>query len=682
MPPLFRFQRRGVALPSGNHLRRAGASPLPYLSFFVVLVQAGLEERKDANQLMTPELTENALRVLEKRVLARDSFGRIVETPEEMFRRVARSVSQANLEYGPPGDAAAAEQAFFEMMCRFEFLPNSPTLMNAGRNLAQLSACFVLPVEDSMEGIFDTLRDTALIQKSGGGTGFSFSRLRPREDPIESTHGVSSGPVSFMRLYNFATEVTKLGGKRAGANMAILRVDHPDIEEFIAAKTNPLELNTFNISVAVTDEFMDRVRNAEPYDLINPRTRKVVRQLEARSVLDRIVEAAWRNGEPGVIFIDRINRDNPTPELGQIESTNPCGEQPLLPYESCVLGSINLARFHRAGQVDYDRLKRVISLGVHFLDNVIDVSEYQIPQIAEITRLNRKIGLGVMGWADLLILLGIPYDSEAAIKLGEEVMGFISAEAKAASMELARVRGPFPSWFQESMYKNPEGQAGSLRAQRRNATVTTVAPTGTISLIANCSSGIEPIYSIAFRRLSFDSDRMAFVHPLFEAYAQEHGFFSEALLRRISETGSLREIPDIDEATARVFVTTHAIAPEWHVRMQAAFQKHIDAAVSKTINFPANATVDDVKRAYLLAHELGCKGITVYRDGSREKQVLSTEVADMTEPLTLANAGRAEMERADNQLLARNICPDCGETLLQNGGCLYCTCGYSVCVQT
>src|SRR6266404_5546319 len=399
------------------------------------------------------ELTENALRVLEKRILARDNHGRVAETPEDMFRRVALSVASADLQYASREDASASEEAFFEMMASLEFLPNSPTLMNAGRNLAQLSACFVLPVEDSMEGIFGTLRDTALIQKSGGGTGFSFSRLRPKEDPIESTHGVSSGPVSFMRLYNFATEVTKLGGKRAGANMAILRVDHPDIEEFIAAKTNPLELNTFNISVAVTDEFMEQVKKGEQYDLINPRTRAAVRQLDARDVLDRIVESAWRNGEPGVIFIDRINRDNPTPELGEIESTNPCGEQPLLPYESCVLGSINLAKFHRDAAVDYDRLKKVVAVGVHFLDNVIDVSEYQIPQIAEITRLNRKIGLGVMGWADLLILLGIPYDSDEAVKLGVEVMGFISREAIEASVELAKKRGAFPRWFQESIYK-------------------------------------------------------------------------------------------------------------------------------------------------------------------------------------------------------------------------------------
>ena len=638
---------------------------------------------------MKTELTENALRVLEKRILVRGHNGRVAETPEDMFRRVARSVSEADLQHGTPAEAAAAEEAFFGIMTSLEFLPNSPTLMNAGHNLAQLSACFVLPVEDSMEGIFGTLRDTALIQKSGGGTGFSFSRLRPREDPIESTHGVSSGPVSFMRLSNFAT---KLGGKRAGANMAILRVDHPDIEEFIAAKTNPLELNTFNISVAVTDEFMEQVKKGEQYDLINPRTREVVRQLDARDVLDRIVESAWRNGEPGVIFIDRINRDNPTPELGQIESTNPCGEQPLLPYESCVLGSINLVKFHRDGGVDYSRLKEVVTLGVHFLDNVIDVSEYQIPQIAEITRLNRKIGLGVMGWADLLILLGIPYDSEGAIKLGEEVMGFISREALEASVELAKSRGPFPRWFQESIYKKGGAeQAGSLRSQacshersqeRRNATVTTVAPTGTISLIANCSSGIEPVYSIAYRRLSFESERMTFVHPLFESYAREHGFFSEELIKRLAVTGSPRDLPEVPAEAARVFVTTHEIAPEWHIRMQAAFQKHIDAAVSKTINFPAAASVDDVKRAYLLAHDLGCKGITVYRDGSREKQVLSTELEDMTEPLTLASAGHAEMERPENLLLARNICPDCGETLRQNGGCLYCTCGYSVCVQT
>lgn len=633
---------------------------------------------------MKPDLTENALRVLKRRILARDHTGGVDETPEEMFRRVARCVASADLQHNTPADAAAAEAAFFEIMSNLEFLPNSPTLMNAGRNLAQLSACFVLPVEDSMEAIFDTLKDTALIQKSGGGTGFSFSRLRPKEDTVESTHGVSSGPVSFMRLYNFATEVTKLGGKRAGANMAILRIDHPDIEEFINSKTNPLELNTFNISVAVTDEFMSDVEAGEKYDLINPRTLEVTKQLDAREVLDRIVESAWRNGEPGVIFIDRINRDNPTPELGQIESTNPCGEQPLLPYESCVLGSINLAKFYRDNAVDYERLKQVVKIGVHFLDNIIDVSEYPIPAIANITKLNRKIGLGVMGWADLLIGLGVPYDSEDAIRLGEEVMGFISREALSASIKLAKQRGPFPRWSQESIYKKDgQEQTGNLRSRaRRNATVTTVAPTGTISLIANCSSGIEPIYSIAYRRISFESERMTFVHPLFEDYARKHGFYNDDLMKRISEKGSVHRLLEVPEEARRVFVTTHEIAPEWHVRMQAAFQKHIDAAVSKTINFPANATVEDVKRAYLLAHELGCKGITVYRDGSREKQVLSTEVGDMTEPLTLASAGRAEMERPENQLLAKNICPECGQPLRHNGGCLYCDCGFSVCVQS
>ena len=631
---------------------------------------------------MKVELTENALLVLEKRILARDQQGRVAETPEDMFRRVATSVASADLRYGTPADAARSEEEFFQIMTALEFLPNSPTLMNAGRNLAQLSACFVLPVEDSMESIFGTLRDTALIQKSGGGTGFSFSRLRPKEAPIESTHGVSSGPVSFMRLYNFATEVTKLGGKRAGANMAILRVDHPDIEEFIASKTNPLELNTFNISVAVTDEFMEKVKKGEPYDLINPRTHEVAGRLDARAILDRIVESAWRNGEPGVIFIDRINRDNPTPELGQIESTNPCGEQPLLPYESCVLGSINLAKFHRDGAIDYARLKTVVRLAVHFLDNVIDVSEYPIAEIANITRLNRKIGLGVMGWADLLILLGIAYDSDEAIGLGEEVMRIISREATEASIALAAERGPFPRWMDESIY-HLAGKAGSpgWRA-RRNATVTTVAPTGTISLIANCSSGIEPVYSIVYRRLSFESDRMTFVHPLFEDYARKRGFYSDDLIKRVAETRTVRDIAEVPDDARRVFVTTHEIAPEWHVRMQAAFQRSIDAAVSKTINFPAEASVDDVRRAYVLAHGLGCKGITVYRDGSREKQVLSTEIESMTEPLTLASAGQAEMQRPENQLLARNICPECGETLRHNGGCLYCSCGYSVCVQT
>lgn len=631
---------------------------------------------------MNLDLTDNAIRVLQKRIFARDQQGRVAETPDDMFRRVATSVASADLQYGTPADAARSEEEFFQIMTALEFLPNSPTLMNAGRNLAQLSACFVLPVEDSMESIFGTLRDTALIQKSGGGTGFSFSRLRPKEAPIESTHGVSSGPVSFMRLYNFATEVTKLGGKRAGANMAILRVDHPDIEEFIASKTNPLELNTFNISVAVTDDFMEKVRKGESYDLINPRTHSVAGQLDARAILDRIVESAWRNGEPGVIFIDRINRDNPTPELGQIESTNPCGEQPLLPYESCVLGSINLAKFHRDGAIDYDRLRKVVRLAVHFLDNVIDVSEYPIQEIADITRLNRKIGLGVMGWADLLILLGIAYDSDEAIGLGEEVMRIISREATEASVDLARQRGPFPRWMDESIY-HLAGKAGSpgWRA-RRNATVTTVAPTGTISLIANCSSGIEPVYSIVYRRLSFESDRLTFVHPLFEDYARKHSFYSDDLIKRVAETRTVRDIAEVPDEARRVFVTTHEIAPEWHVRMQAAFQRSIDAAVSKTINFPGEASVDDVRRAYVIAHELGCKGITVYRDGSREKQVLSTEIESMTEPLTLASAGQAEMQRPENQLLARNICPECGETLRHNGGCLYCSCGYSVCVQT
>jgi ribonucleoside-diphosphate reductase alpha chain len=623
---------------------------------------------------VVPTLTENAQLVLRKRILARNAAGEVIETPEEMFRRVARSVASADLQYGRAADVAASEEAFFEMMTQLEFLPNSPTLMNAGRDLGQLSGCFVLPIEDSMESIFSTLADTALIQKSGGGTGFSFSRLRPKEDPIESTHGESSGPVSFIRLYNFATEITKLGGKRSGANMAILRVDHPDIEDFISAKTNPLELNTFNISVAVTDEFMERLAAGETYALINPRTGRETGRLDARKLFDRIVESAWRNGEPGVIFIDRINRDNPTPELGQIESTNPCGEQPLLPYESCVLGSINLSRFHSHGRVDYDRLKEVVALGVHFLDNIIDVSRFPIPRIEQVTRANRKIGLGVMGWADLLIKLGISYGSREATGLADEVMGFISREALQTSMELAQKRGPFPRWFQENLYHN------SQQPQRRNATITTVAPTGTISLIADCSSGIEPIYSVAYFRRSFDSERMLFVHPLFEEYARKHGFYSETLLNRVAMEGSLEQIAEIPESARKLFVTTHEISPEWHVQMQAAFQTHIDAAVSKTINFARTASVEDVRQAYLLAFQLGCKGLTIYRDGSREQQVLSTR--RISEPPQLAAAAQPEMLSTENQLLARNSCPDCGSILQHNGGCLYCTCGYSVCIQT
>lgn len=620
-------------------------------------------------------LTENSLLVLKKRILARDAEGNVIETPEEMFHRVARSIASADLKYRSAEDVNASERAFFEVMTRLEFLPNSPTLMNAGRDLGQLSACFVLPIDDSMESIFSTLADTALIQKSGGGTGFDFSRLRPKEDPVKSTQGYSSGPVSFMRLYNFATEVTKLGGKRAGANMAILRVDHPDIEEFIDAKTNPIELNTFNISVAVTDEFMKRLKTGESYDLVNPRTGSKVGMLDARTVFERIVKAAWRNGEPGVIFIDRINRDNPTPEFGAIESTNPCGEQPLLPYESCVLGSINLSRFARDGRVDYERLKQVVAIGVHFLDNIIDVSEFPIPQIEAMTRANRKIGLGVMGWADLLIELGISYDSNDAIDLADKVMAFISSEAFRASEEIAKKRGPFPRWFQETVPSTKK------QTPRRNATVTTVAPTGTISLIADCSSGIEPIYSVAYRRLSFQSEQLLFIHPLFAQYARRWNFYSDNLMGELAKGGSLNDFPEVPAEAKRLFVTTHNIAPPWHVRMQATFQKHIDAAVSKTINFPQQATPEDVSQTYLLAYELGCKGITIYRDGSRDKQVLSTSLSQVNEATSLTAAAQPEIRRRENQLVAHNICPDCSSTLQHNGGCLYCNCGFSVCLQ-
>ncbi|MGZ8848135.1 MAG: adenosylcobalamin-dependent ribonucleoside-diphosphate reductase, partial [Pyrinomonadaceae bacterium] len=444
----------------------------------------------------------------------------------------------------------------------------------------------------------------------------------------------------------------------------------------ISAKANPVELNTFNISVAVTDEFMTRLKAGESYALINPRTGRETGRLDARKVFDRIVESAWRNGEPGVIFIDRINRDNPTPELGAIESTNPCGEQPLLPYESCVLGSINLSRFSHDGRVNYDRLKEVVRLGVHFLDNIIDVSKFPVPQIEQVTRANRKIGLGVMGWADLLIELGIAYDSKEATDLANEIMGFISDEALEASRELARKRGPFPRWYQERIYQSTE------RLPQRNATITTVAPTGTISLIADCSSGIEPIYSVAFFRRSFESEQMLFVHPLFERYAREHGFYSENLVHRIATSGSLAQIAEVPETAGRLFVTTHEVSPQWHVEMQAAFQTHIDAAVSKTINFPHTATVDDVRQAYALAYERGCKGLTIYRDGSREEQVLSTRGSASRGRSSLTEPSDAEITSLENQLLAANLCPECSSILQHNGGCLYCTCGYSVCVQT
>jgi ribonucleoside-diphosphate reductase alpha chain len=609
-------------------------------------VQAALLAAGIAQQLAdpTPELTENSRVVLKRRYLSKDREGNILEDPEGMFRRVAHNLSQADLGYGATeAQRQATEEEFYQVMLRLEFLPNSPTLMNAGRELQQLSACFVLPVEDSLEAIFTKVKQTALIHKSGGGTGFSFSRLRPEGDVVGSTGGIASGPVSFIRAFDTATDVVKQGGTRRGANMGILDVTHPDILKFIRSKEDGQNLLNFNISVAVTEEFMERVERGQDYDLVNPRTRQVTGQLNAREVFDQMTEMAWLTGDPGIVFLDRINRDNPNPQLGSIESTNPCGEQPLLPYESCNLGSLNLARMVRypdsvgvgvapstplracpepveGASIDWERLAPVVRTAVHLLDNVIDMNRYPIPEIEEMSKKTRRIGLGVMGFADLLVQLGIGYDSPEALEVAEEVMRRIQQEAQRASSELAQQRGVFPAWA-GSIYNRP-GSPDGIRAMR-NSAPTTIAPTGTISIIAGASSGIEPLFALSYVRNVMDNTRLVEGNPYFEAVARQEGFYSPELMEKLSEKGSL-ETMDVPQWVKEVFRTSHDITPEWHVRMQAAFQRYTENSVSKTINFPHHATVADVAEAYMLAYTTGCKGITVYRDGSKDGQVLST----------------------------------------------------------
>jgi len=592
------------------------------------------------------QLSENALKVLEARYLLKDEGGNIIETTEQMLHRVARTIASSESLYR--GNPEEWEEKFYEVMNNLLFLPNTPLLINAGKEIGQLAACFVLPVDDSMKSIFDSLKNAALILQSGGGTGFSFSRLRPRADLVKSTGGIASGPVSFMRIYNTATEVIKQGGARRGANMGILRIDHPDIIEFIKIKRDEEELTNFNISVAVTDVFMEALKSDSEYDLINPRNSRIVGRLSAKDVFKEVVESAWETGDPGLIFLDRINKDNPTPHIGKMESTNPCGEQPLLPFEACMLGSINLSKMLKEeargkrqeanppipplkkgggggflGEIDWGLLASSVKTSVRFLDNAIDANKYPIPEVEKMHKGNRKVGLGVMGWADMLIRLGIRYNSRKAFGLACKVMSFIRGHAREASSELARERGAFPN-FKGSVYDTSEFNAkGGLR----NATTTTIAPTGTLSIIAGCSSGIEPLFAIAYKRQVLDIT-LCEIHPYFLEIAKNREFYTPEFVEKIFVKGNLRGFKEVPKDIRRVFITAHEISPEDHIEMQAAFQKFTDNAVSKTINLKPRAAREDVAKAFILAYEKGCKGITVFRYGSRPAPLTKFEEGD------------------------------------------------------
>ncbi len=567
-----------------------------------------------------PKLTVNALTVLQRRYLLKDMEGKTIETPEQLFRRVARAIALPEKMHIRPAEVGKIEDRFYEIISRLEFLPNTPTLMNAGTPLGQLSACFVVPVDDSLEGIFDALKATALIQQSGGGTGFSFSRLRPKGDIVKSTKGAASGPITFMGIFDETTNVIKQGGRRRGANMGVLRVDHPDILEFITAKSKPGFLSNFNISVAITDKFMEALEKNEEYGLVNPRNGDVTGRPDAGKVWDMIIDNAWKTGDPGMIFIDRINALNPTRHTGEIESTNPCGEQPLQPWDSCNLGSISLPKMLKENsegkrEMDWEKLGETVKLAVRFLDNVVDANRYPLAEIQSVTKSNRRIGLGVMGFADMLLLLGVPYDSEQALKVAEEIAKFIEEGGHKASQEIGKEKGIFPNFH---------GSLWEKKGYRwmRNATVTTIAPTGTISIIAGVSSGIEPLFAVSFVRNVLEGIKLLEVNPIFERIAKERGFYSPELMQEIAKSGSVQKIEGVPDDVKKLFKTALDISPEWHVKMQAAWQKYTDNAVSKTINFPHDATKEDVRKAYELAWEIGCKGITVYRYGSKSEQVL------------------------------------------------------------
>lgn len=646
-------------------------------------------------------LSENAIKVLEKRYLKRDKEGNCVEGPADMFKRVASSIAAADLQYGKSqSDVDELTKKFYKTITNLYFMPNSPTLMNAGRELGQLSACFVLPVEDSLEGIFETVKNTAMIHKSGGGTGFSFSRLRPKNDVVRSTMGVSSGPVSFMEVFNAATEAVKQGGTRRGANMGILRVDHPDIIDFIHCKSDNNKLNNFNISVAITDKFMEALKNGEDYDLYHPNTKKSVGRLNAKQVFDLIVDGAWRNGEPGIVFIDKMNADNPTPLIGDIESTNPCGEVPLLAYEACNLGSINLGLMFKetAGkkEIDWDKLAEVTRLSIHFLDNVITVNNYPLPRIAEMVQNNRKIGLGVMGWADMLMHMELSYNSKEGTDLAYQVMEFIDYHSKVEAIELAKSRGSFNN-FKGSVYDNQNflskkyigKSAGKISDEDwknldaqikefgiRNSTTTCIAPTGTISMIASASGGVEPLFGLVFLRNVMDGTEMLEINPIFKKYAQDNGFYSDELMKQIAQDGSIAHVANVSDKVKQIFATAHDVTPEWHVRMQAAFQLHTDNAVSKTVNFEEHATREDIEKAYILAFENDLKGITVYRNNSRTFQPMNLDVKKTPE-IELKPVEEVEEEQP---VLKKFTCPECGTSIEMAEGCFIClNCGYSGC---